>query len=106
MTAWPAVLAAGALSVALRLLPLILLSTGPPPAWLRRVGALIAPVVFASLASAAVAAAMVSRGVGGAAPEALAAATALAIGRISGRRWLSVSAGLVVLVGLTVTPGA
>ena len=54
MTTWTVVLLAGAACLAIRLVPVALLSTRPVPPWLERVGPLTAPVAFAALGASSV----------------------------------------------------
>ena len=96
MSAWVAVLAAGAVSYLIRVLPVAVLSSRTPPPWLDRVGVLAAPVAFAALLAATVA----SSAEGGAdelVPRLLAIVVAAAVAhRTRSTTWTVVS-GMVVL---------
>jgi branched-subunit amino acid transport protein len=54
VNAWTIVVLAGLATLAIRLVPVALLSTRPAPAWLERVGPLTAPVAFAALGASTV----------------------------------------------------
>jgi branched-subunit amino acid transport protein len=54
MSTWTVVLLAGLATLAIRLVPVAVLSTRPVPAWLERVGPLTAPVAFAALGASSV----------------------------------------------------
>ena len=55
MNVWLVVILAGLATLAIRLVPMALLSTRPVPAWLDRIGPLTAPVAFAALGASTVA---------------------------------------------------
>ena len=54
MSTWTVVLLAGLATLAIRLVPVAVLSSRPAPAWLERVGPLTAPVAFAALGASSV----------------------------------------------------
>ena len=63
MNVWVIVVLAGVATLAIRLVPVMLLSGRAVPEWLDRIGPLTAPVAFAALAASSVA------GTAGAGPE-------------------------------------
>jgi branched-subunit amino acid transport protein len=95
VTAWVAVVTAGVVSYLIRLLPVAVLSSRPPPDWLGRVGALAAPVAFAALVGASVAASA-----GGGAVELLPRLVALLVAGVVAHRTRSTA--WTVLVGMAV----
>ena len=54
MNTWMIVLLAGVVTLAIRLVPVVLLSGRAVPEWLDRIGPLTAPVAFAALGASAV----------------------------------------------------
>jgi branched-subunit amino acid transport protein len=54
MSTWTVVLVAGIATLAIRLVPVMLLSSRAVPEWLDRIGPLTAPVAFAALGASAV----------------------------------------------------
>jgi len=54
VSTWTVVVLAGLAVLAIRLVPVALLSTRPVPAWLARVGPLTAPVAFAALGASSI----------------------------------------------------
>ena len=55
MNVWVVVILAGLGALAIRLVPVALLSSRPVPAWLDRIGPLTAPVAFAALGASTLA---------------------------------------------------
>lgn len=55
MSTWTIVLLAGLATLAIRVVPVALLSTRPVPEWLDRIGPLTAPVAFAALGASTIA---------------------------------------------------
>jgi branched-subunit amino acid transport protein len=54
MNTWTIVILAGLATLAIRLVPVALLSNKPAPAWLERLGPLTAPVAFAALGASSI----------------------------------------------------
>lgn len=105
MSIWAAVVAAGVVTYLIRVLPVAALSTRTPPPWLARVGVLAAPIAFASLLAATVAASA-QRGAGELAPRALALAVAGAVAYRTRSTIWTVSSGMVVLWACTAASAA
>ena len=105
MTTWTIVVLAGVATLAIRVVPVALLSSRPVPAWLDRIGPLTAPVAFAALGASTVAGAA-SAGPGAAVPlvAAVGAAGLVAL-RTRSRTWAIVVGMLVVWTWAAVVAG-
>ena len=95
MSTWTVVVLAGLATLAIRLVPVAVLSTRPVPAWLDRVGPLTAPVAFAALGASSV------TGAAAGGPAELSLLVAVATAGVVARRTRStswaVAAGMVTL---------
>lgn len=102
MSAWVAVVGAGAVSYLIRVLPVAVLSSRTPPAWLDRVGALAAPVAFAALVGTSIAASAAG-GAGELLPRLVAMTVAAVVAlRTRSTAWTVVSGMAVLWLGTVV----
>jgi branched-subunit amino acid transport protein len=81
VSVWAVVLAAGAVTFGLRVLPLVLLRSGEPPTWIGRSAGYVLPAAFSALAASSLAA-TASQGVSAVAPV----LAAVAVAAIAARR--------------------
>lgn len=96
MSAWLAVLAAGAVSYLIRVVPVAALSTRTPPKWLDLVGGLAAPVAFAALLAATVAGSA-THGAGELVPRVLAIVVAAGVAHRTRSTTWTVASGMAAL---------